>query len=264
MIGIEVRTKKLEDALFKLSQAGNVEFGKVIKQEGKYVLQTVIAFTPPPDRRQGRAAVEADAKKISNPLQYDYFKSRETTGGFYRSISRYIRRRDTEKLQRLFTLPQLSGFYGLRVISSIQELAGIHRKSQNARGRVGAKQNFATYATDFKRYLADVQARVGWTINGWVPAAKLCGAKYPRWTDKLKAIKYAKSQRSGEVRHNFGKNPFITAINHNVKIPDYQNKVRAALQARINVTERKLKRVLAGRAVNLGFVRVKGGQPVLE
>lgn len=264
MIGIEVRTKKLEDALFRLSQAGNVDFGKVVKQEGKYVLQTVIAFTPPPDRKMGRAAVEADAKRVSNPLSYDYFKSRENTTGFYRSISRYIRRRDTEKLQRLFALPQLSGFYGLRMLGSIQELAATHRKNQNASGKVGSKLGFATYAADFKKYLADVQARVGWTINGWIPAAKACGAKYPKWTDKLKGIKYAKSQRSGDVRYNFGKNPFVTAVNHNVKIPNYQNKVRAALQARINITQRKLQRVLAGKAVNLGFVRVKGGSPISE
>ena len=264
MIGIELRTKKLEDALFRLSQAGNVQFGQVIKQEGKYILQTVIAFTPPPDRRLGRSAVEADLKRLSNPLSYEYFKTRETTGGFYRSISRYVRRRDTAKLQRLFNLPQLSGFYGLRVITSIAEMSALHRRNQTAKGRINSALPFASYAADFKKYRADVQARVGWTINGWIEAAKVCGAKFPKWTQRLKPIRYAKTGQSGNVRYRFGRNPFITAVNHNVKIPNYQNKVRAALQSRITITQRKLERVLAGKAVNLGFVRVKGGQPVSE
>lgn len=264
MIGIEVRTKKLEDALFRLSRAGNVDFGKVIKQEATYLLKTIIAFTPPPDRKQGTSAVEADVKRVSNPLDYNYFKTRETVGGFYRSISRYVRRRDSAKLQQLFQLPQLSGFYGLQLLSSVQAIAKTHRGNQNQRGRVTRQLPFASYGVDFKKYLKDVQARVGWTISGWIPAAKVCGAKFPKWTDKLKPVRYTQSQPSGDVRYRFGQNPFITAVNKNVKIPNYQNKVRAALQARINVTERKLARVLSGKAVNLGFVRVRGGQPVLE
>lgn len=264
MIGIEVRTKKLEDALFRLSQAGNVDFGKVIKQEAAYVLRQLIKFTPPPDRPSGQYDVMSDMRLLSNPLSYDYFKSRENTTGFYRSMSRYIRRRNTEKLNQLFQIPQFTGFFGKRMIDSIPKLAQAHRASQNQFGRIKQVYPFATYASDYKKYLKDVQARVGWTINGWIPTAKVCGAAYPKWAGKLKPIKYARTQLSGDVRWGFGKNPFITGINYNVKLPNYENRIKAALSSRLLFTERKLERVLAGKAVNLGFVRVKGGQPVSE
>jgi hypothetical protein len=263
MIGIEVRTAKLEVALYRLAKAGRVDFGKVIKQESAYVLKTIIAFTPPPNRATGQADVTLDMKQLSNPLSFDYFKSRETTGGFYRSISRYIRRRSTQKLQQLFQNQHLTGFFGLKMIGSTEELAKYHRDSRDEWGKIRYKRGFASYATDYKRLQRDVWNRVGWTINGWIPAAKASGAKYPRWAEKLKPIKYAKSGPSGTARYNFGPNPFITAINYNIKLPFYQKRVRSALQSRIYITERKLERVLAGKAVNLGFVRVKGGSPII-
>jgi hypothetical protein len=262
MIGIEVRTAKLETALYRLARAGNVDFGKVIKQESAYVLKTIIAFTPPPNRATGQANVTIDMKQLSNPLSFDYFKSRETTGGFYRSISRYIKRRSTQKLQELFQLPQLTGFFGLKMVGSPEELAKHHRDSRDEWGKIRYKRNLASYATDYKKLQRDVWNRVGWTLNGWIPAAKASGAKYPRWAEKMKPIKYAQSGASGTARYNFGKNPFITAINYNIKLPFYQKRVRSALQSRIYITERKLARVLAGKAVNLGFVRVKGGSPI--
>jgi hypothetical protein len=65
------------------------------------------------------------------------------------------------------------------------------------------------------------------------------------------------------VNFSFNNNPFIIARNLNVKIPRYQqNVVAPALAGRIAITEMKLKRVLAGHAVNLGFVRVKGNRAI--
>lgn len=264
MIGIEVRTQKLETALYRLAQAGRVDYGQVIKQEAKYVLQTIIAFTPPPNRRTGTDDVAGDMSRLSTPMSYEYFESRITTGGFYRSISRYIRKRETEKLQKLFNIPQLTGFYGKTMLGSVKELDQVHRQNRSNFGRINSKLPYATYAADYKKFLKDVQARVGWTLSGWVPAAKACGAKYKKWTEKLPKRTLGGSQTAGVVYANFGQNPFIVARNLNVKMPNYPAKVRSALQSRINITRRKLERVLAGKAVNLGFVRVKGGMPVSE
>ena len=220
MIGIEVRTVRLENALYRLSQAARVDFGQVIKQEAKYVLQTIIKFTPPPDKASGRGAVAGDLANLSNPLSFEYFKSRETEGGFYRSISRYIRRRETSKLQELFNLPQLTGFYGLRMVGSLAELQQTHLQNRTRYGRVGRKLPLASYGADYKKLLRDIQSRVGWTLSGWVPAATACGAKYPRWAAKLKPRMDGKSQTAGAVRANYGTNPFFTARNLNVKIPN--------------------------------------------
>jgi hypothetical protein len=92
-------------------------------------------------------------------------------------------------------------------------------------------------------------------VSGWIPAAKATGARYKKFSDRF-------GQSSGIAVFNFGRNPFILAKNKNVKIPNYQRMVDGALRSRISTTEKKLEAVLAGRAVNLGFIRVKGGRPV--
>jgi hypothetical protein len=258
MIGIEVRTKKLEDALFRLSSSARVSYGKVIKEEARYVTQTLIRFTPPASLKEGRGAVSLDFGKLVNPLRFDYFKERETEGGFYRSISRYIRRREHGKLQALFNNPALKGFYGMTLLTNKEQISRHHLQRRTRYGRVhsGAKTH-AAFATDAVKVMKDIQSRVGWTVSGWIPAARATGARWKKFSGRFEG-------KSGSQKSNFGLNPFIIARNFKVKIPNYQKDVDDVLRSRINTTKRKLQRVLAGKAVNLGFVRVKGGQPVSE
>ena len=255
MIALEVRTRELEMKLARLADAARVDYGNVIREEGRFVTQTLVKFTPPKNLSQGRNAVAGDMTKLSLPLIYEYFQSRITEGGFYKSIARYVRTRATEKLNLLFQNPNLHGFYGLQVLRSYEELAAQHRQRRNNRGRIGSKTNFASYSGDYKKLLSDVQSRVGWTVSGWIPAAKATGSKYKKFSDRF-------GGKSGAVQYNFGRNPFIFARNTNVKIPNYQRTVDAVLRSRIATTQAKLERVLAGKAVNLGFVRVKAGRPV--
>jgi hypothetical protein len=55
---------------------------------------------------------------------------------------------------------------------------------------------------------------------------------------------------------SFGTNPSVFAVAYNNKIPGYQAIVSAAVRNRIRVTETKIKRLIAGKATNLGFKRV--------
>jgi hypothetical protein len=111
------------------------------------------------------------------------------------------------------------------------------------------------------RYTKAIENRVGWTVAGWVPAAKATGARYKKFSEKL-------ADDSGVVRYWFGKasqsQPFIFAINKNVKIPNYQSKIDAAFNSRTRTTLKKIDRLLAGKAVNLGFTKVQGASPVIE
>ncbi len=258
MISLELRTKELERALFRLASAGRVSYGAVIKEEARYVTQLLIKFTPPDTQSQGRKAISKDFGKLITPLRYDYFKERETEGGFYRSISRYIRKRESGKLQQLFNNPNLKGYFGLRLLTNTNQISEHHKQRRTRYGRIhsGSKQ-FAAYAKDANKVMKDVQQRVGWTVSGWIPAARVTGARWKKFSGKFEG-------KSGSQVSNFGPNPFIIARNFNVKIPNYQKDVDAVLRARVGITKRKLDRVLAGQAVNLGFVRVKGGQPITE
>lgn len=255
MISLELRSKELEKALHKLAVAGNVEYGQVIKEEGRYVTQTLIKFTPPKNLQQGRAAVAGDMSRLSLGLNYDYFKSRENEGGFYRSIARYIKSRDVEKMRRLLSNPNLHQFYGLQLMANAQELQDKHKQLRNRYGRITSNTNYASFQADYRKVLRTIQSRVGWTVAGWIPAAKATGAKYKKFADRFQG-------KAGAQLSHFGRNPFIIAKNFNVKIPNYQKDVDAVLRGRIGVTLMKLERVKAGKAVNLGFVRVRGGRPV--
>jgi hypothetical protein len=255
MIDIAFRSEQLENKLAQLAIRAGVDYGKVIKEEGRFVTQILVKFTPPKNLSEGRNAVAGDMTKLSVPLNYEYFQSKATEGGFYKSTARYVRNRQTDKLNLLFQNPNFSGFYGLRMINSFEELSQNHQQLRNKRGRISKKTNFASYSADYKKLRNEIQSRVGWTVSGWIPAAKATGARYKKFSDRF-------GQSSGIAVFNFGRNPFILAKNKNVKIPNYQRMVDGALRSRISTTEKKLEAVLAGRAVNLGFIRVKGGRPV--
>jgi hypothetical protein len=259
MIQIEARTRELEAALARLASAARVEYGQVIKQEAKYLLQTLLKFTPPQSRPQGNAAVARDMNMLTTPFAHRYFQERETQGGFYRSIARYVRTRQSGKLQALFNNPNLKGFYGLQLLTTKQEIEKVHKQRRTRYGRVHSGNNqYASYMADAKAVRKEIQSRVGWTLSGWIPAAKATGARYLKFSDRFGA-------KSGTQSSNFNTpNPFIIGRNYNVKIPNYQNDVTQALQSRTGTTIKKLERVLAGKAVNLGFVRVKGGSPISE
>jgi hypothetical protein len=134
-------------------------------------------------------------------------------------------------------------------------------RARNKYGRIPKDQNVAAYKTDARRYRKAIEDRVGWTVAGWIPAAKATGARYKKFAEPL-------ASNAGEVAYWFGRaneRPvFIVARNRNVKIPNYQRMINGAFNSRVSTTTKKVKRLLAGKAVNLGFTRVEGAQPVPE
>lgn len=253
MIVIEARTRELEYKLARLAAAARVDYGLVIREEARFVTQQLIQFTPPKTMAQGKAAIAFDFTRLTTQLEYSYFKARETTGGFYKSIANYIRKREDTKLQALFNNRALNGFYGLTLLTNPQQILEQHKNRRTQYGRIrSGRRQFASYMKDSNTAMRTIQERVGWTASGWIPAAKVTGARYKKFSDRF-------GGKSGSQVSNFGRNPFILARNFNVKIPKYQSTVNAVLRSRIATTQKKLERVLANKAVNLGFTRVKMG-----
>jgi hypothetical protein len=263
MTFVEMRSAELERALSQLAREARVDFGKVVKEEGRYVTQSLIRYTPPDKRAQGVAAIGADMRRLSTPFpQAQYFESRKTEGGFYPSMAKYVRRRQTEKLQQLLKNPNFRSFsqefYGKQILGSYAELEGHHLALRTRTGRIATRMPYASYAIDYSKLRREIEKRIGWTAAGWVHAAQVTGAKYRKWINRFGGFK------AGVAYYNFSKNPFITARNFNVKIPMYERFVNQTLRSRIKTTELKLKRVLAGKAVNLGFIKVRGNGPIPE
>jgi hypothetical protein len=261
MIAITFDNKKLSQALTELARTSNFGLGTIIKEEGKFLSQLFIKFTPPKSKAQGTSAVRGDLNRMTAVLDYTALISKATPGSLYESMARMVRRRETQKLTELLRNPRIPYWGGRRVLSDITQVAEIHLRSRTKYGRIRGDANVAGYKSDLSRYTKAIENRVGWTVAGWVPAAKATGARYKKFSEKL-------ADDSGVVRYWFGKasqsQPFISALNKNVKIPNYQSKIDAAFNSRTRTTLKKIDRLLAGKAVNLGFIKVQGASPVIE
>jgi hypothetical protein len=252
MISVQTDVRKLEFALARLALAAKVGLGPVIKEEGRYLINLFIKFTPPKSRKEGEGAVQSDMANLAIPLSYPELEAKAGKKGFYRSLAKYVRNRETEKLKLLFQNPNFKFFHGRQMLSNVDEIRRAHRQRQNNRGRIPKDTNMAAYSGDMKQFSKEIRSRVGWTASGWIPAAKATGAKYKKFSDRF-------GDKSGTVTSNFvGVNPFIVAVNRKVKIPFYQRTIDAAVASRTRTTLLKINRVLANRAVNLGFTKVGG------
>lgn len=254
MIDVKIETKQLSQALTELAKTANVGLGPIIKEEARYLVQLFIRFTPPKTRQQGVKAVAADIQKAIGVLNQDSFpRAREEVRLPMREL---IRRKDNETLQA--AMREMDG--NQWVVKGFQP--SDHTSKRTRYGRVSRKSYvMTTDSAIYKRYVREVKARVGWTASGWIPAAKASGARYKKFSDRF-------GSASGIVNFHFGPasmvSPYILARNLKVKIPNYQDKINAAVSSRVDTTNRKIKRLLAGKAVNLGFMKVEGAQKVLE
>ena len=261
MIDIEVSFSRLEMALHELAKEAKVGLGLVIKEEAKYAIQTIVKFTPPKQRPQGVNAVRADFSRLAEPLVFQDLQAKATEGGFYKSMARYVRNRDVEKLRALFRNPNLTHYYGRPLLENEDAIKKYHKDQRNDRGRIRGKPRVLAFGLDFRRVRKTMEDRVGWTVSGWNASAKVTGARYKKFSDKLKP-QAGGNIRFGSVQSSFGPQPFIKATAHNVKIPNYQRMIDAAINARLRITLRKVAAVKANKAVNLGFTRVGGAMAI--
>jgi hypothetical protein len=121
------------------------------------------------------------------------------------------------------------------------------------RGRInkGVKPFLLAFGNVAGKYLRDVQSRVGWAKGAWVRTLISAGGTAPSWIARH-------ASKAGTVIANFGENPSVMAIAHNIKIPGYQKLVDTAVRTRERITQRKIDRIVAGKAVNLGFKVIEG------
>ena len=261
MIEIESSFSRLDYQLTRLALAAKVDLGLVIKEEAKYAIQTIVKFTPPKSKQQGANAVRADFSRLAEPLVFQDLQAKASKGGFYKSMARYVRNRDVEKLRALFRNPNLTHYYGRPLLESEDAIKKYHRSQQNSRGRITGKPRVLAFGLDFRRVRKTMEDRVGWTVSGWNSSAKVTGARYKKFSDKLKP-QAGGNKLFGSVQSSFGPQPFVKATAHNVKIPNYQRMIDGAINSRIRTTAKKVAAVLANRAVNLGFTRVGGAMQI--
>ena len=296
MISIFSDTKKLEYALARLADAAKVDLGLVIKQEGAYVARTIMQITPPTGDKTKKGATvatvtggtitktkasglssnakEQGEKAILGDLFGGRQMAKEKSIGLFQKIGNSTQ--VPPRGQQNETIGVNLGWEGGKKIriyqkfwqqsASIPQMRAFHHANRNDRGRpkqvsrsligrwqVQDQMWISNQAAD--AYLKYVQKKVGLGKAGFAAAAMACGVRVPAWIRRHMT-------KAGTAQVQFGQNPFVSARTTGNQIPDLQRVVDSALKIRYNVTLSKYRALLANRAVNLGFAKVKGGMVI--
>jgi hypothetical protein len=249
---IDSNFDELNDKLFILSQKVGLELGPIIKEEARYLLQSAVRNTPPPSRQSGVNTIRNDLNKVAVSLDYQGYEARKTEGGFYGSLAKYIRRRDSEKLRTLLQNQNLKLFQGFAVLGTPEEIASTHQ-SRRVNGRVIGAAKAVAFRSDMRKYFRSVSERVGFILSGWNKAADAIGVKTKKFAQKT----YLGSNSS--VEFSFGKNPFFIARNKNMRDTMAIKAINTAVKFRIRVTEKKIDLAAKKLAINLGFTKLAKG-----
>lgn len=239
-VSIEVDTANLENKLYLLAKEARVAPGVVIKEEARFVTESIIKFTPPKTSAQGRAAIKRDMNNVATSLPRD-----DAIGEHWKPLNRLARAGDAAGVQRI--LNRWKGSPRFTMDKSLIEPE--HLRKRTKYGRVHAKPSLFAFARTVNGYLKNVQSRVGWAKGAWVAALIATGGRAPNWYGRH-------SGNAGYALANFGENPSVSATARNIKIPGYQKTVTAAVRSRERTTQKKIDALIAGRAVNLGFMTV--------
>lgn len=241
-LSIQANTRDLEDKLYLLAKEARVAPWQVILEEARLLAQQIVKLTPPQSLAQGRGAVARDFYRAVGVLDKNSFgKAKQEVREPMREL---IRRKDNETLQTALNEMDNRGWVVKRFDPTD------HTSRRNRYGRV-AKKSFimTTDGPAARKHLRRMQGAVGWAKGAWVAIIRACGGSVPSWYGRHESA-------SGYAIVNPGENPFVRAIARNIKIPGYQRMVDAALATRERITQRKIDRLIAGKATNLGFVTI--------
>jgi len=241
-LSITANTRDLEDKLYLLAKEARVGYEQVLREEARLFAQQIVKLTPPQSLAQGRGAVARDFFKAVGVLDSKSFG--RATQEVREPMRELIRRKDNETLQQALNDMDNRGWVVKRFDPTD------HTGRRNRYGRV-SKKSFVmtTDAAPARRHLRKMQSAVGWAKGAQVAAIRATGGSVPSWYGRHESA-------SGYAVVKAGDNPGVTSIARNIKIPGYQRMVDAALATRERITQRKIDRIIAGKATNLGFVTI--------
>lgn len=239
-VQVKVDTRELENALYLLAREARVAPGQVIKEETGLLVRNIMQLTPPKNNAQGRKRIQGDLTRIVYPLDADKIN--------WPPLKEAVRRRDIARIEALLRNKKAPNPTFTRDQGTMRAQ---HLKMRTKYGRInrGVKPILAALKADAAKYTRSIQARVGWAKSGFVAALNAAGKVAPNWIQRHASV-------SSRVVANFGENPGVHATAIDNKIPGFQRVVDNAVKNRERVTELKIKRLIAGRATNLGFVTI--------
>ncbi|NBR87388.1 MAG: hypothetical protein EB141_13345 [Verrucomicrobia bacterium] len=175
------------DKLNQLAARG-LEAGRVLRVEGRRVLQEVMRHTYPESRQQGENKVRGDLAKVFLPVGPESVtmgrRSQKKSAADYVPLW-------TVKTGKLYATAHAN----FKPDASESEMSAIHKSKRNSRGSV---RNFApklaaatpkrtmvnrivVRRTTFNRYQRAVLTHVGKLRAGWAKGLQACGVTPPNW-----------------------------------------------------------------------------------
>jgi hypothetical protein len=212
-----------------------------LNEESPLLFRKIMDFTPPfktkgrpgaSDLSVGRAAVAFDIYKTMRPFNPEEIRSKS--------------------LRKIVETKDIAGFNAFAANSKSPLLKGAtaiafspreHLRQRDTRGRVnGRSRNRVVLGSDvalLKKYVTEMQSRVGYAKSGWWPALRATGGKAPSYVTKF-------SSPPGVVvdERSDKDNPSITAINRSpwaVRQDEGERILADAKASRINAIISKIR-----------------------
>lgn len=146
---------------------------------------------------------------------------------------------------------------------TVAQVLAHHKSKLNNRGRPRvnrptktagvwrANDQLITSPKVFKKALKTLHSRVGTAKGGYVAALRGLGVSFPRWINR------PWSSQTGSYREEFDASRANLQIQtSSTKIPGYEKRAKEAMLARAKTIEGKTRRLISGKAVNLGFISI--------
>lgn len=234
--GLNKKIAQLHDAL--IGQGGDAS--TIIQDQARLLLKQVIKFTPPKSLAQGRRAVARDINKAATPYIDNHIQN---------PILRQRWADITGDENWTYSNAELEGIlrdFGWKTARVETWHPSLHTRVRNSRGRVGRNQNiFVLELSEWKRYVKDIQSRVGRMIAAWAATYVKLGGTVPTWIEKH----LAGGVRGGIIASTLGTGtdkPSITFTNRARGIRQIERRFADALRVRGEAITKHIKGVLSG------------------
>ena len=248
---------RVHSALIGAGKMGDA--ATVVEDETRRFLKQVMRFTPPKSLAQGRKAVARDIRRAMTPVDPEFFTNPELKHRIRAILSQgydtvtttrtnfgSIKPSERQKAARTSAFVALSGLIGNANGWKKWKVRhfdrSLHTKARDNRGRVNrTKRVFVMEAGAHKKYVREVQSRVGLMKSGWAPALRSVGGagEIPSWVARH-------TRNPGFVVNNLGNSsPSVTVGNVAKGVGQIQHFVRGALNARVNAMRRNIRLILS-------------------
>jgi hypothetical protein len=256
MINAKV-VSNFQGQITELSRVTGFPLMTVFKEEMRLFLELGVSkFTPPfsAKRVSGVRFVDRGMRTILRDTNYAA-QSMDPATVRFEALKKALEANDTFAVSELFRkVPRLNAKFGNRTVLA-HGFDALHRRAQNKRGRINRDQrNFYTNHAEKVKRQERLSDGVGIAKASWLPALKLAGGKpQPKYITRHGG-KWGDATVSpgGGLNFDDPTGAYFEAVADGIKIPDYPRRVEAAMKARERTLILKVKRLIDGKAVNLG------------